>query len=106
MEIIFTNPVNGRKWKLKPYNNGLCLSIYRQPLGEISRSGLEIKSDFVPIDHYPSTWAQGIRSVLRLMCLDTKEDETIDIDWSDDLEEKITEIFERKVSEIEIEIKE
>lgn len=105
MQLILTNPNNDRKWRLRPYKSGQCLTIERQPLGEVARSGLEVKSEFVPIDHYPSTWEQGIRSMLRLLMMDTEDTEIIEVSDLEYVPDEVAAAFDRKLSEIEIEVR-
>lgn len=105
MQLILKNPNNGRKWRLRPYKSGQCLTIERQPLGKVARSGLEVKSEFVPIDHYPSTWEQGIRSMLRLLMMDTEDTEVIEVSDIEYVPYEVASAFERKLAEIEIEVR-
>lgn len=81
MQIVVTNPNNGRKWRLRPYPNGLCLVIEKSPLAKVNpKNGKEIKSEFVSCDRYPSTWQQGIRMMLQLALMDPEDDEQLHID--------------------------
>lgn len=81
MQVIVTNPNNGRKWRLRPYQNGLCLMIEKSPISKVNpKNGREVKSEFVSCDRYPSTWQQGIRMMLQMALMDPEDGEELFID--------------------------
>ena len=81
MQVVITNPNNGRRWRLRPYQNGLCLMIEKSPISKVNpKNGREIKSEFVSCDRYPGSWEQGIRMMLQLAIMDPEDDATLVID--------------------------
>lgn len=74
MKIVFTCPMNGRKYRLRRMND-LCWTIDRQPLPGIARNGQKVKREWVNQDTYPSTLEGGILAVVKRMLLDASNDE-------------------------------
>lgn len=81
LQVVVTNPNNGRKWRLRPYQNGLCLMIEKSPISKVNpKNGREVKSEFVSCDRYPSTWQQGVRMMLQMALMDPEDSEELVID--------------------------
>lgn len=105
MILTMTNPGNGRKWRLRPYSNGLCMLIEKSPLGKVNKkNGKEIKSEFVSCDRYPSTLAAGIRTMMEMLLMDPEDSTQIDIETLMDTSDKVAEIIERRIDDIIVEV--
>ena len=88
MRATLTNPVNGRKYRIRPYSNGMCLMIERQPLGTVNKkNGKPIKSEFTSCDKYPATWREAIRTVVQMILLDTEEERDVEVTEAERLAE-------------------
>lgn len=80
MQIVMVNPNNKRKWRLRPYSNGLCLTIEKSPLSKINKkNGKEIKAEYLSCESYPTSWSHGIRRILELMMMDPEDEKCIEI---------------------------
>lgn len=105
MVITMTNPGNGRRWRLRPYSNGLCYVIEKSPLGKVnSKNGKEIKSEFVSCDKYPMTIEIGIETMLQMALRDPEDEEQMDIEPIMDTPQEIAKRIKKKLDEIVIEI--
>ena len=81
MQIVMINPNNGRKWRLRPYSNGLCLTIEKTPLSEFNKkNGKKIKAEYLSCESYPTSWSHGIRRMLELMMMDPEDEDELVID--------------------------
>ena len=105
MKITITNPNNGRRWRLRPYTNGLCLLIEKSPISKVNpKNGKAVKSEFVSCDRYPSTWDDGLRTMLRMMMEDPEDGAELEIDDLADASEKLNDTFEQWLSNVKVEI--
>lgn len=105
MKITITNPNNGRRWRLRPYTNGLCLLIEKSPISKVNpKNGKTIKSEFVSCDRYPSTWDYGLEAMLHMMMNDPEDGAELKIDDPADASEKLNDTFERWLSNVKVEI--
>lgn len=87
MQVTMTNPHNGRRWRLRPYNNGQCLVIEKSPLGKVNKkNGKEIKSEFVSCDKYPMSWYHGLASMLNMLMCDPEDKEEFEFGELKDLD--------------------
>lgn len=104
MQIVMVNPHNGRKWRLRPYSNGLCLTIEKSPLSKINKkNGKEIKAEYLSCESYPTSWSHGIRRMLELMMMDPEDDANIEIDDPSKIEKAIKDEIDIFLSNIKIE---
>lgn len=104
MQIVMVNPHNGRKWRLRPYSNGLCLTIEKSPLSKINKkNGKEIKAEYLSCESYPTSWSHGIRRMLELMMMDSEDDADIKIDDPSKIEKAIEDEIDIFLSNIKIE---
>lgn len=105
MIVTMTNPGNGRKWRLRPYANGLCFLIEKSPIGEVNKkNGQKIKSDFVSCDKYPMTLANGIRMMMEMLLADPEDKTQIDIETLMDTSDKVSLAISRRIDEIIVEV--
>ena len=105
MKITITNPNNGRRWRLRPYTNGLCLLIEKSPISKVNpKNGKAVKSEFVSCDRYPSTWDDGLRTMLRMMMEDPEDGAELEIGDLADASEKLNDTFEQWLSNVKVEI--
>lgn len=106
MQVTMTNPHNGRRWRLRPYSNGLCLVIEKSPLGKVNKkNGKEIKSEFVSCDKYPMTWEHGLVSMLNMLMCDPEDNEEFELKSLDRLEAELSEAFIGWLGDIVVEVK-
>lgn len=106
MQLILRNGKDGRRWRIRPYQNGMCLQIDKSPMQKVNpKNGREIKSEFVSCERYPSTWPAAVATVVKLMLSDPEDEATFEVDASE-IEKGIEEIIAGKVAEITFEIKE
>lgn len=82
MIITLTNPNTGRRWKIKPYSNGLCYEVHRETKGEIGKNGKPIKSEFTFTGKYPNTLEDAIRTTINMMLTDPDDKTKIDLSAS------------------------
>lgn len=84
MEII-VNHVEGKcKYKLLPYDNGLCWQIWKSvdgKKGTKAKNGHVIKSDWIFTGKYPSTIEYGLELIYNMMMMDS--DDKVEFDSSD-----------------------
>lgn len=105
MQIVMTNPANGRKWRLRPYQNGLCLMIEKSPISKVNpKNGKEVTSEFVSCDRYPNSWPQGIGMILKMALMDTDDNDEIDFDSIDKAITGVAAAFTNKINDIMVEV--
>lgn len=105
MEVVLTNPNNGRRWRLRPYSNGLCLMIEKTPLNKVNpKNGKPVKSQWVNCERYPSSWETGVSMLLRMLLMDPEDTETIDPGDLEYVPHELRAAFERKLDEIVTEV--
>lgn len=86
MEVIITNPANGRKYRIKPDSNGLCYQLFQTSTlkkGEKARNGKEVKHQWQPTGKYPSSILHGLELVNDLMLKDPQCDEVLEFEAGD-----------------------
>lgn len=108
MEIILTNPSNGRKYKITPHDNGLCFSIWQTTLlkkGEKAKNGKAVKHEWQHTGKYPFDLACAINIVRSLMLMDKDSDPPFEIDAKeiDKLDRHMKQWQDRVLKTIEIE---
>ena len=105
MKITITNPNNGRRWRLRPYSNGLCLLIEKSPISKVNpKNGKPIKSEFVSCDKYPSTWSQGLKTLLNLMMNDPEDETEMEIGDLKEAPAALEDVFNTWLSKVTVEI--
>lgn len=105
MKITITNPNNGRRWRLRPHPNGLCLLIEKSPLAKVNpKNGKPVKSEFVSCDKYPSTWDYGLATMLALMTKDPEDEGELEIGNIDSIADELSGVFEEWLSNVKVEI--
>lgn len=105
MVITMTNPGNGRRWRLRPYSNGLCYVIEKSPLGKINpKNGKEIKSEFLSCDKYPMSIEAGIETMLQMALRDPEDEEQMDIEPIMATPQRVADMIKAKLDEIVVEI--
>lgn len=105
MQIVMTNPHNGRRWRLRPYSNGQCLVIEKSPLGKVNKkNGKEIKSEFVSCDKYPMSWHWGIMSMLNMLMCDPEDKEEFELKNLDSFDTELSEAIVGWIDSIVVEV--
>ena len=104
MQLVMVNPNNGRRWRRRPYSNGLCLMIEKSPLSKINKkNGKEIKAEYLSCESYPTSWSHGIRRMLELMMMDPEDDMGIEIGDPSKIEKAIEDEIDIFLNNIKIE---
>lgn len=105
MRITITNPGNGRRWRLRPYQNGLCLLIEKSPIQKVNpKNGKPVTSEFVSCDKYPSTWEHGLKLMLDMMMNDPDDMGELEIGDLTEAPGMLHDMFEEWLSDIKVEI--
>lgn len=105
MKITITNPNNGRRWRLRPYTNGLCLLIEKSPIAKVNpKNGQPVKSEFVSCDKYPSSWEHGMATMLAMMVNDPDDPGELEIEDIDSIADELSGIFREWLSNVEVKI--
>lgn len=82
MRVIATAPDTGRRWKLEPFDNGLCYQLFVEPMkGAINpRTGEAVKAEWTFTGKYPVSLSQGIKMMVDGMLADPNGTATIECD--------------------------
>lgn len=106
MIVTLTDPSNNRKWQIRPFDNGLCYAIYKEPLlneeGK-DKKGREVKEPWLFTRKYPHTMSDAIKLTCKLMMNDP--DNLVEISVSsksaDDISKEIGRFLKRVRIEVE-----
>lgn len=75
MRVIMTDPDTGVKYKIEPFDNGLCFRVFKSishRKGEKTRNGHEVKKDWSFTEKYPSSLDHAVSMVIDMMLNDPK----------------------------------
>ena len=85
MIVILESPTGKRKWKIEPYDNGLCFKISKTPIGIVdvdgvlrNRDGKEIKQGWLDCRLYPTKLEHAVEKVVDLMLADPEDSVTVE----------------------------
>lgn len=82
MKIIINDPSTNKKYKIEPFDNGLCWRIFRSiehRKGEKTRNGHEVNKEWSFTEKYPVSLDEAIRLTLAMMMQDKDDDTVFDI---------------------------
>lgn len=106
VQIIAYNPATGRKWRIRPYSNGLCYVIEKSPLGTVNpKNGQKIKSEYVSCEKYPVTLDRAISLMQQLMLTDTADQTSATANAVDmELSTSVLQMLQSWQKQIEVEV--
>lgn len=111
MIVIFESPTGMRKWKIEPFDNGLCFKISKTPIGYVDsdgvlrskKNGKEIKEDWIDCRIYPTTMEHSIEKVVDLMLADPEDQ--IEVQFSGiDMRKGMEKIFKAWFKKVKLEV--
>lgn len=82
MIVILESPTGKRKWKIEPYDNGMCFKISKTPVGVVEldgvmrsrKNGKEITGEWIDCRRFPVTLEHAVEMVVDLMLADPDDD--------------------------------
>ena len=89
LKIDIVSPSGRRKWRIEPYDNGLCFRILKTPMGVerngrlYAKNGKEIKSEWVNCEKYPTSIDSALEHVVDLMLADPDDPTELEFDAAD-----------------------
>jgi len=89
MEVVLTNPNTGRKWRIRPLDQGKCYTIERGTAAK-NQNGTKSKREFVGVECYPSTFENALLYALKYMMLDSSDPTSIKPDEAMSLEQQVS----------------
>jgi hypothetical protein len=107
MVVIFESPTGKRKWRIEPYDNGMCFRILKSPIGVIEQDGVmrsrkngkEIKGEWIDCHRFPVTLDQAVAMVVNLMLADP--DDTVKLEFHGiDMKQGMEKIFKRWLKDV------
>lgn len=111
MIVILESPTGKRKWRIEPFDSGMCFKILKTPIGYVDtdgvlrskKNGKEIKGEWIDCKIYPSTLEYAVEKVIDLMLADPEDEITMEFSGID-MRTGMEKIFKRWLNKIKKEI--
>lgn len=106
-----TAPDTGRRWKIEPFDNGLCFQLFVSPMkgAKNPKTGKPVKSEWAFTGKYPTDLPTGIECAVRGMLSDPNGKESIDCDpkhLTKTFKKSMDEYIQKVIDSVEIELTE